>query len=281
LNLANALTGGYAIQTAPYAWVPTNGMVSISLADDGVSTSRALPFTFPFGGRHYTNVYVGANGLLGFSNVGLGATANADLPASANPNAIICPFWDNLNPAAGGSVWFGTHGVAPFRCVVAAWVDVPHFITTGGQTRFTFQAVLHESGQIAFQYAQVQNGNPTYVSGLSATIGTEDFLGAIAAKYAYNGTSAVVTNNQAILFVPRGSVPPAPMLTRIDGPQGGQFQLRVTAQVGSRCVIRASDNLSAWTSLGTNLIPAAGIWDYTDASAGTHVHRFYQAVSDQ
>lgn len=280
LNLANALSGGYTIQSAPYAWVPTNGMTSITLADDGVSTHRALPFTFQFGGRHYTNLYISANGLLGFVNLGLGSPNNTNLPVVASPNAIVSPFWDNLNPAAGGSVWFGTCGVAPYRSVVLSWVDVPHSVTSGGHTPFTFQAILHESGQIAFQYAQVQNGNPLYVRGLSATIGVEDFMGAIAAKYSYNGTPAVVTNHQTILFIPHGNTGPMPLLTRLDGPQGGQFQLRVAAQLGSRCVIKASDDLSSWVNLATNVIPASGLWNFTDMSVGAHFHRFYQAVSE-
>jgi len=87
LNLAKALSGGFAIQQASYSWVPTNGMTGITLTDDGVSTAQALPFVFPFGGRQYTNLYVGANGLIGFTNVGLGATGNMDMPTTAAPNA--------------------------------------------------------------------------------------------------------------------------------------------------------------------------------------------------
>jgi hypothetical protein len=278
LNLARALSGGFSIHPAPYAWVPTNGMAAITLADNGVSTARALPFTFRFGGRDYTNIYIGANGIIGFTNSGLSLTGNMDMPTSAAPNAIVCPLWDDLNPAAGGRVWFGIVGVAPYRSAVVSWVDVPHFVTAGGQTRFTFQALLHESGQIGFQYALVQNGNPNYVRGKSATIGVEDFMGAVAAKYSYNGEQPV-TNNQAIVFVPDGSSPPIPTLTRLAGPQDGQLQLRVTAQLGQRCVVKASDDLSTWTSLATNLIPSSGTWDYSDTNALIHLHRFYQVMA--
>lgn len=279
LNLARALSGGFTLRSAAYAWVPTNGMVSVTLADDGVSAGRTLPFTFPFGGKDYTNIYIGANGIIGFTNSpALANTGNMDMPTITAPNAIVCPLWDNLNPAAGGSVWFGTVGVAPYRSVVASWVDVPHVVTVGGQTRFTFQAILHESGQIAFQYAAVQTGNPTYVLGKSATIGVEDFMGAVAAKYSYNGEQ-IVTNNQTILFMPDGVPLPVPTLTRLAGPANGQLQLRVTAQVGERCVVKASDNLSGWTSLATNVIPASGIWDYSDTNVLAHLHRFYQVVA--
>jgi subtilisin family serine protease len=280
LNLARALSGGFTIQSTPYSWVPTNGMTSITLANDGVSTARPLPFTFQFGGRDYTNIYIGANGIIGFTNSGLNLTGNMDMPTTASPNAFVCPYWDDLNPAAGGSVWFGTVGATPYRAAVVTWVDVPHTITAGGQNRFTLQAILHENGQIAFQYAQVDSGNSQRASGRSATIGLEDFTGGVAAKYSYNGDLALVTNNQSMVFVPHGSGLPTPLLTRLGGPQGGQFQLRVSGQVGSRCVIKASDDLSFWLSLATNVIPASGVWNFTDTTAGAHLHRFYQAVSE-
>ena len=176
-------------------------------------------------------------------------------------------------------MWFGSFGVAPYRSVVVSWADVPHFVTTGGQTRFTFQALLHESGQIAFQYALVQSGNLNYVSGKSATIGVEDFTGTLAAKYSYNGEQ-LLTNNQSILFAPDGGATPVPSLTRLSGPQGGRVQLRITGQLGERCVVKASDNLSSWTGLATNLIPPSGTWDYADTNALTHPHRFYRAVAE-
>jgi hypothetical protein len=255
-------------------------MTAITLANDEVSTARPLPFTFQFGGRDYTNIYVGANGIVGFVNSGLSLTGNMDMPTTAAPNAIICPYWDDLNPAGGGSVWFGTVGTAPYRAAVVSWVEVPHTITAGGQNRFTLQAILHESGQIAFQYAQVDSGNSQRTMGRSATIGVEDFAGAVATKYSYNGDLGLVTNNQAMLFVPHGSTLPTPTLTRPGGPPGSQFQLLVAAQVGSRCIIKASDDLSSWVSLATNVIPASSLWSFTDSTAGPHFHRFYRAMSE-
>ena len=58
-------------------------------------------------------------------------------------------------------------------------------------------------------------------------------------------------------------------------------QLSVTAQVGSRCVIRASDDLSSWLSLATNVVPSSGVWNFTDTNLNAHFHRFYRAASEQ
>lgn len=282
LNAARALQGGYGIHPATYSWVPTNGMVSLTLADDGISTSKVLPFTVKFGGKSYTNFYIGANGLVGLGSqttlfLGSNSTANTDLPTSQLPNSIICPLWDNLNPAASGAqVWWGTNGVAPNRSVVVSWVNVPHFVTAGGQTKFTFQVVLYENQNIRFQYAAVDAGHPQYVRGLSATIGLEDFAGGVAAKYSYDG-SAVVTNGQSMLFIPDGRPGLQPTLQYVAGPGAGGYQFLVKGHPFERCVVQVSTNLVTWTGLVTNLLPSDGVLPVQDAAPGLK-HRFYRAV---
>ena len=249
-------------------------MTPLTLTDNGVSTALALPFPFSFYGRDRTAIFVGANGLIGFTNTGLGVSVNTDLGVVTAPNAMLCPFWDNLNPALGGRVWFGADGVTPNRRAVVTWADVPQSDTSGGQTRFTLQAILHEGGRIAFQYLNVATGNPSYVFGNSATIGVEDDTGSLVSRYSFNGFPASVTNGQAILFVPQGT----PLTQPVLAPLPGQFQFRVTGQPAERCVVRASDDLVNWTNLATNNIPASGTFSFMDTNAGANPRRFYQAV---
>ena len=276
LNLARAFSGGFGIHPGTYSWVPTNGMTSLTLTDNGVS-AQVLPFTFRYGGKNYTNLFVGANGVLGFVNLSLANTSNTDLPLSATPNALICPMWDNLNPAAGGNVWFATLGTAPNRSAVVSWVDVPHFVTTGGQTKFAFQAILYENQNIRFQYAKVNAGNPSYVQGLSATIGLEDFMGGVAAKYSYNGSS-VVTNSQSILLIPDGRPGLLPTVEYVSSTPGSGYQFRVTGPPAERCIVQTSSNLVSWTGLITNLIPDNGILAVSEPLDAGPVRRFYRAV---
>jgi hypothetical protein len=101
------------MRSGEFAWVPTNGLSSLNLTADGISPPLALPFTFHFYGEPYASVYVGANGILGFNPTELGLSLNTDLPQSGSPNAIICPYWDNLDPSAGGQIWTGLLGQAP------------------------------------------------------------------------------------------------------------------------------------------------------------------------
>lgn len=279
LNLARALgLGHFSISAANYAWVPTNGMTALTLTDDGVTGALALPFTFNYYGLNYRQIFVGANGMVGLTNTGLTAAANLDLPSTSAPRAVICPLWDDLNPALGGSMWMGTIGTRPNRKAVISWVDVPHKNTAGGQTKLSFQAILHESRQISFQYQQVQSGVATLVSGKSATIGVADYTGMVATEYSYNGSPWLVTNKQAILFTAAGGTTAAPSIAGgLDGSANG-FLLTISGPPAQRCVLGASGDLTAWTELATNSIPASGEWAYTNVGAGALPQRFYRAV---
>ena len=280
-NGASANTNGsisivnqYAIQAAPFDWVSTTGLTPLSLGNEDVSPAQTLPFMFNFYGQNYSQVFVSANGLVGFVNDNLSSGANADLPSGATPNTVIYPYWDDLNPAAGGTIWFGVIGEAPNRRAVASWNAVPHNITMGGATTFTLQAILHEGGAIAFQYLQVESGNATRIMGKSATIGVEDPSGVHAAKYTYNGSPSVVTNGQAMVFTTTGHVPPVPGLAVLPAP-AGQFAMRISAEPGRSYVIQTCTNFPNWTPLVTNLVPASGVINYTNAAPLPR--RFYRA----
>jgi subtilisin family serine protease len=265
----------YLVQSAPFDWVPTNGLNPLTLSNDGVSPAQALPFAFSYYGQNYSQLYVGANGLIGFVNTDLSNSANADLPSSVTPNAAIYPYWDNLNPVAGGSISFGVIGEAPNRRAVAIWNAVPHNTTMGGATPITAQVILHEGGAIAFQYLQVEQGNATRVMGKSATIGVEDASGNLATKYTYNGSPAIVTNGQALVFTTTGHVPPIPSLSVIPA-TAGQFVIRIAAEPGRFCVIHSSTNLPVWNALVTNLVPASGVMFHTNSAPSASSKRFYR-----
>ena len=196
-TLAVAAESNYRVFPADFAWIDPAGMPTISLSDDGVSSPLLLPFTFRFYGRDYDQIYVGANGVFGFLAAGLDIAANGDLPSTNAPNSALFPYWDDLNPAAGGAVRVGATGAAPARQVVISWVGVP--LKSDPAATMTFQAVLDEARRLVkFQYLDVSPSQPTG-AGLSATIGLEDGSGSLAARYSFDGSSPL-TNQQAIVF---------------------------------------------------------------------------------
>jgi subtilisin family serine protease len=219
-----SVVANYAITRSTFDWIDPSSMTRLNLSDNGVSTAQALPFTFVFYGQPYDRIYVAANGMIGFINQGLTISSNVDLKDVSAPNAIICPMWDNLNPASGGSVRIGTTGEEPNRRTVVSWVDVPRNSTP--TSTVTFQAVLEESSrQILFQYLEVQPGI-SRGAGRAATVGLENETGLVAAKYAFNGSPSLLENNQALLFIPQSAggmlVTPAQGLIT-SGDLGGPF----------------------------------------------------------
>ncbi|MCK7478985.1 MAG: PKD domain-containing protein [Candidatus Moduliflexus flocculans] len=101
---------------------------------------------------------------------------NSPIPSIYTPNHFIAPFWDDLDPAAGGAVYSLLEGEAPNRRLTVAWVDVPHGYWTGGAV--SFEATLFEgSNEIVFQYQDVTFGSAYYDAGASATVGVENVDG--------------------------------------------------------------------------------------------------------
>lgn len=226
VNLRRALAN-YQILTTNYAWLTLTNAQTLTLSNDGVSSALPLPFVFNLYGRNFGELYVGANGLLGFSAAGLSLATNTDLTGANDPVHVLCPYWDDLSPASNGTVTWGVRGEAPNRQVVVSWNGVPR--AGSSSTRLTFQAVLNESAQtVVFQYQEVQpNRVLTGGGGRSATVGLRGG-GAPeeAVRYTVNGSPFVLANQTAILFVPLAT--PAAVLepsTNLvaSGPAGGPF----------------------------------------------------------
>lgn len=184
-----------------FSWIDPTQHTSLELGDDAAACKIPLPFAFQFYGKNYTTVDVGSNGLVGFTGTSITSFVNSTLPQTATPNALVCPYWDDLDPSHGGSVRMGTVGTAPNRKVVISWVGVTFYEARASTV--TFQVLLCEgTNDIVFQYLNVA---PTYAAhgrGASATIGVEDSTGATGKLYSFNKAGAV-SNSQAICFSTR------------------------------------------------------------------------------
>jgi hypothetical protein len=262
VNLRRALAN-YQILTTNYAWITLTNAQTLTLSNDGVSPALPLPFVFNVYGRNFTELYVGANGLLGFSPAGLNLATNTDFSGAADPVHVLCPYWDDLNPASSGSVTWGVRGDAPNRQVVVSWLGVPR--ASSSSTRLTFQAILNESAQtVVFQYQEVQpNRVLTGGGGRSATVGIRGSgVPEEAARYTVNGSPFVLANQTAIVFVPLAA-PAAELLPSTNllaaGPAGGpllphaaQFEL---ANLGNTPLPWWSDKNADWLEVS----PTGGV----------------------
>ena len=185
-----------AVDGPTYSWedIASSG-TSLTLADDA-SETLDIGFDFPFlSAQVVDEVHVGSNGLLGVgSDSGVSNASNEEIPASAMPNNIICPFWDNLDPTAGGTVHYEDLGTEPDRRFILQYTAVKLEASTD---LLTFQVILYESGNILFQYKEM----PGLGDGSSATIGVEGKEGAKGIQISNN--AAYVHNEMAVLIQPR------------------------------------------------------------------------------
>ncbi|MEE2904417.1 MAG: LamG-like jellyroll fold domain-containing protein [Myxococcota bacterium] len=135
--------------TYGYSWTEVQGTPDTAinahqliLGDDSVSSAVDIGFPFTFYGEEFSQLYVSSNGFVSFvSNQGNGCCNGRPFPNTANPDAIIAGYWGDLNPSAGGSIWYKLQGNAPNRKFILEFVNVPQ---AGGSYPVSFSVVLHE-----------------------------------------------------------------------------------------------------------------------------------------
>ncbi|NOR45076.1 MAG: hypothetical protein GQ534_05760, partial [Candidatus Delongbacteria bacterium] len=172
-----------------YSWVEINGSgTALGLSDDGISGDLALGFTLNYYGVDYTTIKVGANGAATFTGTAVSYT-NATIPTSATANALLAVFWDDLNPADGGEIYYYADGVN--NRFIIEWDAVPDYGTSGAAVN-TFQIILYSSGKIIYQYANMTGEL------ISSTVGIEDHNGTDGSLVVYN--AAYLKDDLAVQF---------------------------------------------------------------------------------
>ncbi|WP_370321421.1 carboxypeptidase regulatory-like domain-containing protein [Actinoplanes sp. ATCC 53533] len=170
---------------------------ALALTGDEGTAGITLPFAMPFHGQTYTSATVSTNGFLTFgASLGTNTYANPTMPTLAAPNAVVAPFWDDLEIDASASVRTDTVGTAPNRKFVIEWRNAK--FRPSGPDRITFEAVFSETtGEIAFNYGTLTT---TLQQGAAATIGIENASGTVAQLFSFQ--EARVNSNGSITFTP-------------------------------------------------------------------------------
>jgi hypothetical protein len=185
---------GYACATGTASFVAAGTV--LALTGDDAASQVTTPFPLPFHGRSYTSAWIHTNGLVSFGEAAAAADAwaNPTMPTGAAPNAVVAPFWEDLNVDASGSVRTATQGTAPNRAYVVEWRNV---LLQGLTSRVTFEVIFHEDGRIAFHYGAMSTP-PQH--GAGATVGLESASGMVAALYSFQ--EAALTPNGSITYTP-------------------------------------------------------------------------------
>jgi hypothetical protein len=169
-----------------YSWREISGTgTAVALTDDD-HAEVLLPFTFPFYSELELLVKIGSNGYLTFGTEA-DDYSNDPIPDSWQPNNIIAPFWDDLNPESGGAIYYYHDAVAE-EFIVQYDAVYDYY----GDGPYTFEVVLKPDGSILFLYDDI-TGTPA-----SATVGIEDASGTAGLEVVFN--SAYITSGLAVLI---------------------------------------------------------------------------------
>jgi len=157
-------------------------------------------FTFSFYGEDYTGFGVSDNGTIYFKNVNYGNTAyiNETVPGSGKwGERFIAVYWDDLDPDAGGDIYYSVNGSGADRHLTIQWNDVFHY--GGGTSGATFQALLYPDGRIRCRYKDLTFGAEEINRGNSATVGLQGSR-AQGLEHLYNAPD--IAGGTALLFTP-------------------------------------------------------------------------------
>jgi|GEM_PF-1191060 len=148
--------GDYTLVAGQGAWIAPAG--SILPLGDNTEVLRNVGFTLPYPGGSTGTVRICSNGWITDGNF---TGASNILPNTADFlfHTMWAPLWRDLNPAAGGSVWYD---ISAQRCVIS-WISVPNFFNAGSST---FQVQFWNNGDVHFIYQNI-NVQGDYLAGFS------------------------------------------------------------------------------------------------------------------
>lgn len=174
-NAVGTDCNSYIVSTEKFAPIPTPGVgvTNVTLANDAVSGPIAIGFPFQYYCNNYSQFWLSSNGFITFNNTAntFAGSDNTDdvIPTPGGTDNIIALVWDDLNPAAGGTINYFVTGTAPNRRFVLNFINVPH---TGSTATVTAQLVLHETTHyIDLFNVNVQNDGGPAVQGIENAAG--------------------------------------------------------------------------------------------------------------
>ncbi|MBU0518150.1 T9SS type A sorting domain-containing protein [bacterium] len=280
-------------QQIPYEWVEISGIgVNTGIVSDDQNVGPfAFGFNFEFYGNIFNSIRVCSNGFLSFTSTSTTWT-NAAIPTATEPNNLIAPFWEDLNPSSAGTVWYLQD--TPNERFIVQYQGVAYY---SGGGNVTIQVVFNADGSMIYAYNSIGGINT------SCTVGVENATGTMGEQVCYNGTGDFLpTSGTAIGWWM--SVGPAPDVSVVLTPVGLPIQLPASGGTFGFNVAIANNETTAeifdvWTNvslpgggsygpiINVNNFNAPGLWtgnrDRTQAvpdyaPAGMYAYNAYVGV---
>ena len=141
--------------SVPLNWIDASGGIESGITST-VDHVGPINIGFPF--KYYENtrsqLYISRFGFLAFNDEGI-YRRQSSIPSQDKPNDVIAPFWVPVD-SVNGYVRYLRGGAAPNRWFVVEWNRLSSAIFDEPPGIYTFEAILHESGEIHFQYGAME-----------------------------------------------------------------------------------------------------------------------------
>lgn len=176
--------------SVPLSWINASGGT-----DTGINSSTDhvgpinIGFSFKYYENAYTQLYISRFGFVAFNDNNI-YNSQSRIPNPEKPNDVIAPHWvpaDDVN----GYVRYLSGGTAPNRWFVVEWNRLESDCCGDTAEEYTFEVILHENGDIVFQYGTMTVGGRYYcqASGIEDSTGLNglsitDFCEQIAPNHA-------------------------------------------------------------------------------------------------
>ena len=159
---AQAQVDTYSFAASNRAYVPLSSIgstqVPVIQADDAISGTLPIGFSFVFDGTPYTSVRACSNGYLSFNTGASGSLSNDLDMGGAGERPLVAPLWDDLG-GAGATAQYATTGAVGARVFTFEWSQWAWNFTASGAV-LSMQVKLYEGTNVVEFLYRSESGSP-------------------------------------------------------------------------------------------------------------------------
>jgi len=181
--------------------------VDLALGDNAGSGLIPLGFNFDFFGNTYTDVCVSSNGYVTFTCTDETDSSEDPIPTPGDPDGFIALFWDDLDPAGGGTICTYPATLLGQTCFVVEYDQVVYCCSTPNET-VSGQIIICPDNSITINCIDCQSddGTDTAVQGIEDETGTTGYF---APAFQGGTVPAATSTSNCVTFIPNANTPSA------------------------------------------------------------------------
>ncbi len=165
-----------------YEWIEisTTG-TALVMTDETVISGIQLGFNYNFYGNSFNTINIFANGYLSFT-FPTSYYIHYSLPNISAPFNLLAAYWTDLNPALGGTVYYFADTVN--KRFIVQYNNIRNF---GTAYTNTFEIIIYETGEIVYQYKEINGPKNTCTVGIQNSDGSDGLTVSYNTNYIENG----------------------------------------------------------------------------------------------